>query len=211
MSLPAVGRNAAAVAARLVDGHVPQPFAQLVGRGEPEMADLIQVLDAHVAARAARHQQRADRFDVSIGGLRDPRRTTRQRRPCRFDRVELVGLAVPTTLLSVRTIDLDHHQTPTAQMARQPGAVGAGAFHPDPRRRPEPRQPRTQLAVTSRRRRERLDTQHAAVRVDRGRDMHIQMSIDSTRDQARALYDGHRHPFSLKRSRGGTHVPGRRP
>ena len=57
---------------QLVGGHVPEPFAQLVGSGEPEMADLIQVLDAHVAARAARHEQRADRFDVSIGGLRDP-------------------------------------------------------------------------------------------------------------------------------------------
>jgi hypothetical protein len=38
-------------------------------------------------------------------------RSTGQRRPSRFDRVELVRLAVPTTLLSVRTINLDHHHT----------------------------------------------------------------------------------------------------
>ena len=72
--------------------HVPEPFPQLVGCGEAEMADLVQVLDAHVAARAARDQQRPDRFDVAIGGLRDPRRTARQRRPRRFDRVELSDL-----------------------------------------------------------------------------------------------------------------------
>jgi hypothetical protein len=42
--------------------------------------------------------------------------------------------------------------------------------------------------------------------------MHVQMSIDSTRDRARVLYDGHRHPFCcFNGSRGGTHVPGRRP
>ena len=35
---------------QLVDGHVPEAFAQLVGRGEPEVADLIPVLDARVAA-----------------------------------------------------------------------------------------------------------------------------------------------------------------
>ena len=120
-------------------GHVPQPFAQLVGSGEAEMADLIQVLDAHVAARAARDQQRADRFDVAIGGLRDPRRPARQRRPRRFDRVELVGLAVAAALLAVRTIDLDHHQALAAQMTRQAGAIRAGAFHPDPIDRTERR------------------------------------------------------------------------
>jgi hypothetical protein len=75
--------------------------------------------------------------------------------------------------LAVRTIDLDHPQAATAQMARQSRPVRAGAFHPHPIDRAEQLQPRTQLAVTARRRRERLDTQHAAVRVNRGRDMHV--------------------------------------
>ena len=96
-------------------------------------------------------------------------------------------------------------------MARQPGTVGTRAFHSDPIDRAEAGQPAGQRDITRRRRRERLDTQHAAVRVNRGRDMHIRVSIDSARHRARGLYDGHRHPFSLKRSRGGTHVPGRRP
>jgi hypothetical protein len=33
------------------------------------VTDLIQILDPHVAARAARHQQDADRLDVSIGEI----------------------------------------------------------------------------------------------------------------------------------------------
>jgi hypothetical protein len=175
------------------------------------VADLIQVLDADVAARTACHQQRADRFDITIRGLRDPRCTTRQRGTRRFDRVELIRLAVPATLLPVRAVDLDHQHALTAQMARQPGAIGTRAFHPDPIDRAERGQPAGQRDITRRRRRERLDTQHPAITVDRRRDMHIRVGIDSARDWARGLYDGHRHPFSLKRSRGGTHVPGRRP
>ena len=96
-------------------------------------------------------------------------------------------------------------------MTGQARTVRAGAFHPDPIHRPEAGQPPVQLGVTRRCRRERLDTQHPAVRVDRGRDMNIRVRIDSTRDRARALYDGHRHPFCFNGSRGGTHVPGRRP
>ena len=96
-------------------------------------------------------------------------------------------------------------------MARQPRTIRAGAFHPDPIDRAETGQPTMQLDVTGRRRRERFDTQHATVAVDRRRDMHIGVRVHSTRHRARTLYDGHRHPFSLKRSRGGTHVPRRRP
>jgi hypothetical protein len=51
---------------------VPEPFSQLIGSREAEMADLIQVLHPDVAARPAHDQQRADRFDITIGGLRDP-------------------------------------------------------------------------------------------------------------------------------------------
>ena len=57
---------------QVVDGHGPELLPELVGCGEAEMADLVQILDAHVATRTARHQQRADRFHVTISGLRDP-------------------------------------------------------------------------------------------------------------------------------------------
>jgi hypothetical protein len=112
--------------------------------------------------------------------------------------------------LTVRAINLDHHDTLTTEMTGQPGAVRAGAFDPHPRHHTELGEPRRQLAISGWGRRERLDTQHAAVHIDRGRDMYIQMRIDTTRDQARALYDGHRHPFcSSKRFKGWHARPGK--
>ena len=175
------------------------------------MADLVQALDPSVASGTLRDQQHPDRFDVAVRGLRDPRRTPRQRRTRRFDRVDRVGLPRPPAQLTVRPVDLDHLERTAPQITGQTRAVRAGAFDTHPAERAERRQPRTQLVIARRRRRERAHTQHAATRVHRRRDVHVQMSIDSARHQARGLYDGHRHPFSLKRSRGGTHVPGRRP
>ena len=51
-------------------------------------------------------------------------------------------------------------------------------------------------------RRERRDTQHAAVPIHRGRNMHIRVRINTARHRARGLYDGHRHPFSAQRIKG---------
>ena len=191
--------------------HTTKAFSQVIGGGETEVADLIQVLDPHVATRSASDEQHPDRFHVTIGGLRDPRRTTRQRSPRRFDGVNRVGLAGTATQLAVRTINLDHRDAAAAEMTSETSAIGTGAFHAHSGERPEPREPVVQLSETGGRGRERLDTQHAAVHVDRCCDMHVQVRIHSAGHWARALYDGHRHPFCLKRLRGGTHVPGRRP
>ena len=190
----------------MVSVDTAEAFSQVIGCGEAEVADLVQILDPDVATRATSDQQRPDRFHVTICGLRDSRRPARQRSPCRFDRVDRVGLADAAAHLAVGTIDLDHLDPAAAEMPSETGTVGTGAFHANSSDRPEPRDPVVQLGEPDRRRRERLDTQHAAVRVDRRRDVHIQMRIHSARHRARALYDGHRHPFSLKRSRGGTHV-----
>ena len=88
--------------------HAPQAFSQFVGSGEAQMADLIQIFDPHVTPGTARDQQHADRFDVTICCLRDPRSAARQRSPGRFDRVDRVRLAGPATQLTVGTINLDH-------------------------------------------------------------------------------------------------------
>jgi hypothetical protein len=67
-----------------------------------------------------------------------------------------------------------------------------------------------QLGEPSGGRRERLDTEHPTVAIERSGDMNVQMGVNPASDQT-CLYDGHRHPFLFKWSRGGTHVPGRRP
>ena len=66
-----------------------------------------------------------------------------------------------------------------------------------------------QLGETDGRRRERLDTQHTAVPVDRRCDVHVQVRIHSARHQTSALYDGHRHPFCLQSCKGWHARPGK--
>jgi hypothetical protein len=51
------------------DRGATEPFPQLIGCGEAEMAELVEQLDAHVTPRAVRHQQHPDRFHVAVGGL----------------------------------------------------------------------------------------------------------------------------------------------
>jgi hypothetical protein len=97
------------------------------------------------------------------------------------------------------------------QEATQPGAVRAGAFDTDAVDQAVRGQPVEQRPIAATISGEELHAQHTAVVIQRGRDMHVAMGIHSTRNQARGLYDGHRHPFCFNGSRGGTHVPGRRP
>src|SRR5258708_12591768 len=105
------------------------------------MADLIEILDAHVATRTARDEQRADRFHVTIRTLRDPRRSTRQGSSSGLDRVDHVGLPLPTPHLTVRAIDLDHHHPRAAQMPTKSPAIPPPPFHPHPFPPPQPRPP----------------------------------------------------------------------
>ena len=114
--------------------------------------------------------------------------------------------------LTVGAINFDHDQPARLQIARQARAIRAGAFDTDT-------SDRTERATAS-----RAAATNPPVLV--GND-----STPSTPPFASsaaatctsrwvstppvigrdAIYDGHRHPFSLQRSRGGTHVPGRRP
>ena len=70
-------------------------------------------------------------------------------------------------------------------MTSETSAVRASSFHTHPGDRPEARQPVVQFNEAGGRGRERLDTQHAAVHVDRSRDMHIEVRIHSAGHRAR--------------------------
>ena len=68
-----------------------------------------------------------------------------------------------------------------------------------------------QLGEPGRRRRERLDAEHTAVAVDRGGDVNVEVGVHPTGDRT-CLYEMViAIPSLSKWSRGGTHVPGRRP
>ena len=160
------------------------------------MAKLAGGPDPDRARRTLRDQQRPQAFDIAGATLGVPARSSRQRRPGGLDRVELVGLAVAATFLPVRPIDLNDRDARGGEMSRQTGAIGASALHADPLKRTERAQPRQQPVIARRRRGKRPHTQQPTDRIDRRRDMHIEMRVNTTNNQARNFYDGHRHPFS---------------
>ena len=166
------------------------------------MADLIEAADPGLTARALGDQQGPHRFHRPVAGLGHRSTTTPERRAGGFDRVEPVGLAVAATLLTVGSIHLDHLDPGALQEPGQAGAVGAGALDPHPGQVTEADQPAVQIPVAAWGGRERLDTQDAAVVVQRGGDVHIEVGVDSTGDRTRALYDGHCHPFSRSNGQG---------
>ena len=189
-------------------GDVTELFSQAVGAGETEVTDLIQAAGAGLAAGTLRDQQRPDRFDVPVRGFRDPRRPARQRGAGRFDRVDRIRLALHAADLTVGAINLDHDQPTRLQIARQARADTRRCL-----RRRRVRSDRTRDSQSCNATNPTVlfgndsTPRQSAVRVERGGDMIVEVGIDSTRDRARRIYDGHCHPFSLQRLRDGTHVP----
>ena len=117
----------------------------------------------------------------------------RSTRSC--DRVDSVGLAVTAPGLAVGSIDLDHSDAFATQMSGEASAIGAGALDTNHLDRPEPLQPTDELGVARTPRRERFDTEHTAIRVDRSSNMEVEVGVDPTSDLDVILYDGHGHRF----------------
>ena len=192
-----------------LDRGVTEPFPQLIGCGEAEMAELVEQLDAHLTSRAVRHQQHPDRFHVAIRGLGHAVGPTAECRSSGLDRVDGVGLAVTTPGLTIGAINLDHLHPGAAQEAGQARPVGAGALDTDPGQRPERTQPGVQVGEPGGGRGERFDAQHATVGVQRGGDMNIEVGVHPTSDRARLYDDGHRHPFLVQLIKGWHARPGK--
>jgi hypothetical protein len=161
------------------------------------MAELVEALDARIAPRAVSDQQHPDRFHVAISSLRHTAGPAAQRRSSGLHRVEAVGLAVTAPGLTIRAINLDHRHPCGPQRPGQAGPIGTGAFHPDPAQRAEAAQPGVQVGEPAGGRRERLDAECAAVGVERGGDVNIEVGVNPAGDWV-CLYDGHSHPFSLQ-------------
>ncbi len=149
------------------------------------MAELHDRRDAAGASGTFRDQQRPYRLDIAAAIFRSSPGPARQRGAGRFDRVELVALAVPSSFLTVRTINLDHRDPGRSEVSRQARTIRTGPFDPDPIDRPEPSHPRRQGCIPCAVDRERRDTKHAADRIDDGSDMHIKVRVDTTHNRAR--------------------------
>ena len=190
------------------DGDATEPFPQLIGGAEAEMAELVEALDAGVASGAVGDEQHPDRFDVAIGGLGHAVGAAAQRRSSGLDGIDAVGLAVAATGLTVRAIDLDHRHPVTAQEAGQAGPVGAGALHPDPLQRAE----RASQACSSANPAVVVGNDSTPstppLAVERGGDVNVEVGVDPAGDRTR-LYDGHGHPFSVQVVKGWHARPGK--
>ena len=147
-------------------------------------------------------EQDPHRFDRSGPALGLTLGVARQRASRCGDGVDGVGLAFAVTVEAVRAVDLDHLDPSGHHRPRQPGAIGAGAFDPDPGHRPEALEPVEQLGVAGRCRRERRGPQQGAELVERGGDVNVRVGVDAPGDRARAFYDGHSHPFLPNRCQG---------
>ena len=95
---PQPGRDTAEVVA----ADAAQSVSQLVGRGEAEVADLVERLDPRRAGGALGDHQGADGLDVAVAGLARALRSARQRRSRRFHRVGGIGLAGAPARLAAR-------------------------------------------------------------------------------------------------------------
>jgi len=108
------------------------------------------------------------------------------------------GLALPAPVLPVRADCPDHPDASSGDMAGQSGAVAAGPFDTGQGDGPEPAQPARQPGIAGRRGRELPDAGQPANGIERGRDVHVGVSVYPACDDAcfsACLYDGQCRPF----------------
>jgi len=173
---------------------VGETGAQIVGSGQDHRPHLVDGGGPVPAGGAFRDHQRADRLDLAVASLRGPCRLSGQRGACCAERVERVGLALGSAGGAIGAVDLDHGDPGGVKVAGEPGAVAAGPFDPDALNGPETHEPVREGGVAGRCRGERLDSELAADRVERGGNVNVEVGVDTAGDDA-CLYDGHCHPF----------------
>ena len=102
---------------------------------------------------------------------------------------DFCGLAA---FLPVGPVDFQHLDSGGQQVAGQPCAVAAGAFHPNQLQLPEAAQPGQQLAIAGRCCRKRLGAQKAAAFVQGCGDMHVEVGVDTADHSCHCV---HANPF----------------
>src|SRR5712691_5836220 len=147
--------------------------------------------------------QRPDRLHRAVPALGRAAGPAGLRGPGSADRVQRVGLALPTAILPVGAVHLHDPDAGCGDVAGQSGAVTAGPFDADQGDGPEAAQPAQQVAVAGRGSRELLDAEQPSDGIERGGDMHVGVGVHAAGDGACFFYDGHSHPFL--RLRDGTH------
>ncbi len=160
----------------------PKLGAELVGCGRDQRSHLVQRPGAIPFGTVASKAQHTDRFDVAVARLRFAERVTRERGPCR---------AAPRR--ECRTCPTGVGAADSADRPRPPRSPTLGDDELIRRRScrslplrlapPLPTTRTTRRARDNRRcRRERCGSQQAAVFIERGSDVHIEVGVDATSD-----------------------------
>jgi len=179
-----------------------EPGPQVIGPGQDQGPGLVDRLGAFSHGAALGDHQRADRLDRAVPALRRAAGPAGLGGPGRADGIQQVGLALPPTVLAVGTIHLHDPDACSSDVPGQARAVAAGPFDADQADGPEPAQPAQQAGISSRGGGKLLDAEQPADRVERRRDVHVSVGVDSAGDGA-CLYDGYSRPFLWLRD--GTH------
>ena len=101
------------------------------GAGHDDSVDLVGGDGAGLDRGAARHTQGPDRLDASVGALGHHCGTAVERGPCRWLRVDGVGLAAAAAHLAVRAVRIDDVDAGSREVPGEARAVGAGSLHAD--------------------------------------------------------------------------------
>ena len=205
------GRSAAAVSARRADGDAAEPFPQLIGAQKPRWRSWLRHL-----MRVSRPERWATSSTRIASTLPSAVLATAVARPL------TAPLEPPRRHRWCRTCRGPGGPDGSGDRPRSPPRhrrAGSGPGRPRRRRCPPPRPDtagRTKRARRAARRTRRWSsgtTRRRAPRrcVERGGDVSVEVGVNPASDRT-CLYDGHGHPFFCSScSRGGTHVPGRRP
>ena len=105
---------------RGLDGNATEPFPQLIGCGEAEMAELVEALDAHVApgAVATSSARIASTLPSAVLAIPAARPDSAARAASTASMVS--DLPCPAPRLTVRAIDLDHLDATAAKKRARP-------------------------------------------------------------------------------------------
>jgi hypothetical protein len=200
-----VGAQAVAqrgLAARRLAGH--EVLAQLVGRGDDHLGELVKRGGAGLDRAGAGQAQLADGFDDAVGELGDHRRVAGQGVPGGHFGVNRIALAPPTARVRVRLVDLNDGDLARPEVAHQAGGEAAGRFDADDGDRPEGLQPGQQGPVALRRRRKRLTAQEPAALVERRGVVGVGVGVNAARDRpAQARHAAHAVPFLERAASAG--------
>jgi hypothetical protein len=179
-----VGAPGGAGAQQAHPRQVAELLAQLIGRGDDGVVQLLQGGTAAAHRGLARRAQHPQCLDCSAAVLGDLDALTGEGRLRRGDRIQPVVLAASATGRAVGASDLEDRDAGCRQMTSDPRPIGAGRLDAYPGEvavRAEPGEHRT---VTCPRRRERLRGEHLAGGIDHRCGVQVLVGVDAADDIA---------------------------